>query len=388
MLNKLKKIAVVITAMVTMGCVGYMPTSYNVAAETLLTDLEIYRNGDWCYSVFSDGTVVIRQYNGDGEIITVPAEINGRTVSEIGDHAFAVRLYPKRETKEFILPETIRKIGSGAFGQYEKLEKINIPDNVKEIGARAFNDCSSLKSINLNKVEKLGFGVFEGCSALEQIIVPGTIKTIPEWAFYKCTGLKSLIINSGVTAIEEEAALNTPALERIVIPDSVTSIGEYAFCYSCEFHEVNEGSYVGYYQYTLNADNLKEYNFVPGSAAEQYGIDPAIVMAVIWKESRNNRGSGGDGGESLGLMQIQPKWHQWRMNCLNCPDLFDPFQNVTVGCHILGEKFQKYGNIEMALMAYNAGDTGANRNWFSKGVYTNKYSQAVLQKAEELKVRE
>lgn len=277
MLNKLKKIAVVITAMVTMGCVGYMPTSYNVAAETLLTDLEIYRSGDWCYSVFSDGTVVIRQYNGDGEIITVPAEINGRTVSEIGDHAFAVRSYPKRETKEFILPETIRKIGSGAFGQYEKLEKINIPDSVKEIGARAFNGCTSLKSINLNKVEKLGFGVFEGCSALEQITIPGTIKTIPEWAFYKCTGLKSLIINSGVTAIEEEAALNTPALERIVIPDSVTSIGEYAFCYSCEFHEVNEGSYVGYYQYTLNADNLKEYNFVPGSAAEQYGIDNGII---------------------------------------------------------------------------------------------------------------
>lgn len=119
--------------------------------------------------------------------------------------------------------------------------------------------------------------------------------------------------------------------------------------------------------------------------AESYGIDPAIVMAVIWKESRYNTWSGGDGGESLGLMQIQPKWHQWRMDALGCPDLFDPFQNVTVGLHILGEKFQKYGNIEMALMAYNAGDTGANRNWFSKGIYTNKYSNAVLEKAEELR---
>lgn len=119
--------------------------------------------------------------------------------------------------------------------------------------------------------------------------------------------------------------------------------------------------------------------------AESYGIDPAIVMAVIWKESRFNAWSGGDGGQSLGLMQIQPKWHQWRMNALGCPDLFDPFQNVTVGCHILGEKFQKYGDIEMALMVYNAGDTGANSNWFSKGVYTNKYSQAVLAKAEEIR---
>jgi soluble lytic murein transglycosylase-like protein len=119
--------------------------------------------------------------------------------------------------------------------------------------------------------------------------------------------------------------------------------------------------------------------------AEQYGLDPAIVFAVIWKESRYFYTASGDNDESLGIMQIKQKFHQWRMDCLGVTDLLDPYQNVMVGCHLLGEKFQKYGDIEMALMIYNAGETGAKTKWFDKGIYSNKYSQAILAKAEELR---
>lgn len=276
-MNKLKKIAAVITAIVAVGGFSNMSIPFNIIASESVADLTVQTSGDWGYSVFSDGTVVIRGYRGDDETVTIPSQINGRTVTEIDDLAIFIGTNPLDTTNEIILPNTIRKINAGAFMNCINLVKINIPDSLKEIGARAFYGCSSLKTVNLNKVEKLGFGVFEKCSALEQITIPGTIKTIPEWAFHKCTGLKSLVINSGVTTIEKEAALNTPALERIVIPDSVSSVGEYAFCYLCEFHKVNEGSYVGYYEYTLNADNLKEYNCGSGSAAEKYGIDNGII---------------------------------------------------------------------------------------------------------------
>lgn len=276
-MNRLKKIAAVITAVTAIGCFGNVPVKCNTAIETIAANLEHYQYNEWWYSVLSDGTVAIRQYDKKTEIITVPSEINGRKVTEIGDHALMGSTYPLEPTKEIILPPTIRKIGGGAFSYCTKLEKINIPDSVKEIGVRAFIGCSSLKSINLNKVEKMGFGVFEECTGLENIHISGKIKTVPERAFYKCTNLKSLTIDEGVTTIEKEAALNAPALEKIVIPDSVTSIGEYAFCYLCEFHEVNEGSYVGYHQYTLNADNLKEYVCGRDSAAEKYGIDNGII---------------------------------------------------------------------------------------------------------------
>lgn len=119
---------------------------------------------------------------------------------------------------------------------------------------------------------------------------------------------------------------------------------------------------------------------------ESKGIDPAIVMAMIWKESRFNTFSVGDGGNSLGLMQIQPRWHSGLMAQLGCSDLLDPYQNVTVGINILGSHLARYdGNVEMALVSYNAGATGAYNKYFSKGIYSSKYSKAVLEKAEELR---
>lgn len=120
--------------------------------------------------------------------------------------------------------------------------------------------------------------------------------------------------------------------------------------------------------------------------AESQGIDPAIVMAMIWRESRFNTLCVGDSGNSLGLMQIQPRWHSGLMAQLGCPDLHDPFQNVTVGINILGSHIERYdGNLEMALVSYNCGATGAYNNYFGQGVYSSKYSQAVLKKAEEIR---
>lgn len=119
--------------------------------------------------------------------------------------------------------------------------------------------------------------------------------------------------------------------------------------------------------------------------SKAHNLDPAVIISVIWKESNYKDTAKGDSGNSLGLMQIQPRWHKDRMDRLGCPDLLDPFQNVTIGIDILADLADKYdGNISMALMAYNAGAGGANRCWFSKGIYSNNYSKAVLNKADKL----
>lgn len=118
----------------------------------------------------------------------------------------------------------------------------------------------------------------------------------------------------------------------------------------------------------------------------EVSIDPAVIIAMIGRESTYRADAKGDKGKSLGLMQIQPRWHSERMEALDCDDLLDPYDNVTVGIDFLSELVNKYdGNMHMALMAYNAGATGAKRNWFSKGIYENKYSRAVMKLAEELK---
>lgn len=118
---------------------------------------------------------------------------------------------------------------------------------------------------------------------------------------------------------------------------------------------------------------------------EEYHIDPAIIVAMCKKESTYNARAVGDGGNSLGLMQIQPRWHKDRMKRLGCTNLKDAYQNVTVGIDFLAELMGKYEDVEKALMAYNAGESGARKNWWKRGIYSNKYSRAVLEIAEELK---
>lgn len=118
---------------------------------------------------------------------------------------------------------------------------------------------------------------------------------------------------------------------------------------------------------------------------EEYHIDPAIIVAMCKKESTYNARAVGDGGNSLGLMQIQPRWHKERMKRLGCTNLKDAYQNVTVGIDFFAELMGKYEDVEKALMAYNAGESGARKNWWKRGIYSNKYSRAVLEIAEELK---
>ena len=118
---------------------------------------------------------------------------------------------------------------------------------------------------------------------------------------------------------------------------------------------------------------------------EQKHIQPEIVIAMIARESNFNASACGDNGYSHGLMQIQPRFCRDLMDKLNCNDLFDPYQNVTVGIEILSDKLNTYGgNIAKALTAYNAGDAGAWNLYFSEGVTASPYAISVMSYAETL----
>lgn len=91
--------------------------------------------------------------------------------------------------------------------------------------------------------------------------------------------------------------------------------------------------------------------------AKQYGLDPSVVKALIEEESGWVASAEGDNGNSIGLMQIQERWHKERLTRLGITNLYDPEQNVTVGCDILSELLNKYGNYEDALSVYNSGNT-------------------------------
>ena len=100
---------------------------------------------------------------------------------------------------------------------------------------------------------------------------------------------------------------------------------------------------------------------------------------MCFYESSFNADAIGDNGAGMGLMGINPRWCWPEMEKLNCPDMRDPYQNVTVGIDIFSQKLAKYDwNTEMALMSYNAGDAGAHRLWFDKGIYSTTYSSNIM----------
>ena len=132
------------------------------------------------------------------------------------------------------------------------------------------------------------------------------------------------------------------------------------------------------YPVNLDAD-LQRYII---ETCEEYMINPSIIIAMCFYESSFNADAIGDNGECMGLMGINPRWCWPEMEKLNCPDMRDPYQNVTVGIDILAQKMAKYdGNPEMALMSYNAGDAGAHRLWFDKGIYSTTYSSNIMNRS-------
>lgn len=126
------------------------------------------------------------------------------------------------------------------------------------------------------------------------------------------------------------------------------------------------------YDVPLSAE-VQRYIF---NVCSYYNLEPSLVIAVIECESGYDEMAIGDGGESYGLMQVQPRWHMARMDRLGVTDLFNPYENISVGVDILAECVAKYDDdIGAALTAYNSG--------CYKGEVT-KYARSVLEIKEKI----
>ena len=95
---------------------------------------------------------------------------------------------------------------------------------------------------------------------------------------------------------------------------------------------------------------------------DQYNIAPALVIAMIERESDYSTSCVGDDGCSMGLMQVQEKWHRERMDRLGCTNLMNPEQCILVAVDFLAELFADNEDVMWVLMAYNGGMAYANRH--------------------------
>ena len=99
------------------------------------------------------------------------------------------------------------------------------------------------------------------------------------------------------------------------------------------------------------------------AAALKYGVDPALIKAVVWRESGFNPRAQGKAGE-IGLMQLtEVAAQEWadeeHVLLYQHAHLFDPGKNAMAGTWYLRKMLRRYAHtdnpVAYALSDYNAG---------------------------------
>lgn len=88
------------------------------------------------------------------------------------------------------------------------------------------------------------------------------------------------------------------------------------------------------------------------ASAAQYGLDPALLQAVIKVESNFNSDAVSSKG-AIGLMQLMPL----TATALHVLDPFDPKDNIRAGAALLRRLLNRFdGDLTLALAAYHVGE--------------------------------
>ena len=131
-------------------------------------------------------------------------------------------------------------------------------------------------------------------------------------------------------------------------------------------------------QASATASNKQRYSSIISHSAERFGVDAALIHALIKVESNYNSEAVSRAG-AIGLMQLMPQTAM-EYGVESREALFDPGINVTTGTRHLKRLLKKYKNISRALAAYNAGE-GSTAGFSKDGAFTEtrKYVVRVLQ---------
>lgn len=131
----------------------------------------------------------------------------------------------------------------------------------------------------------------------------------------------------------------------------------------------------------ITDNNTTDFDAIINTAAQNTGLDPAFIRAVMIAESGGNP-KAKSGAGALGLMQLMPATAKG----LGVTDPFDPMQNILGGARYLKTQFDRFGDLRLALAAYNAGP-GAVRKYGGIPPYaeTKNYVEKVMKLYEKFK---
>ena len=168
------------------------------------------------FTLKSDGTYEVSDYEGDASSVTVPARYNGKAVSSIAGWSFAWC----KELTEISIPSSVTEIGKWAFSYSGALVSIKVdPEN------------PSYKDIDGNLYTKDGTTLLKYAPGKTEttFTTPSGLLIIESQAAENCNNLVSVVISEGVTDIKYNAFADCTSLESVEISKSVTSISNDTF---------------------------------------------------------------------------------------------------------------------------------------------------------------
>lgn len=135
----------------------------------------------------------------------------------------------KGKEKDVVIPDSVKKIGYGAF-EYADITSVIIPDSVKKIEDCAFSNCEELVSVKLpKKIKTICDQTFANCTKLISIEVPDGITKIGESSFEFCSSLQSIRLPDSVVEIKSDAFRGCTALTTITVPANLKKLGKHVF---------------------------------------------------------------------------------------------------------------------------------------------------------------
>ena len=188
------------------------------------------------YSAF-DGAL----YDKDGETLLYVPE--GKTEIQFAPHASEIASGAMYQSKigELIVPDSIEKIGFGAFENMSRISALTVPfigDGTEDnqymlyvFGAKV--SLNPKFDPDTQNDEPYLIASAQNCPAsLNKIVISGTLTAIPEYAFAFCQTVTDIDCGKDYTSIGCGAFYDS-GVKSAIIPDSVSTIGSYAY-YECD----------------------------------------------------------------------------------------------------------------------------------------------------------
>ena len=152
-------------------------------------------------------------------------------------------------------------------------------------------------------------------------------------------------------------------------------------------HSLKKFQQISHYKTGLKTNYIDNLPELIVHESKKYGYDPLLLTAVIITESSFNNWARSNRG-AHGLMQIRPATGrelaaEVRVQWQGTPSLYDPETNITLGAYYLNKLFLRFGDLGLALEAYNHGPSRL-KGYLKKGHRPKRYSRQVFKKYSSL----